>query len=92
MGDLANNTVLAVLARLAMLGATAALPVAGWLLLRGIDSIDRVSTKVDVIHDQITETASNVKLLQQSQTAQQQLLADHEARVRSLERMQKGMP
>jgi hypothetical protein len=85
MPDLVNNTVLTVLARLAMLGATAALPVAGWLLVRGVNTMDRVSDKADTIHEQLLGAASDVKLLQQTQQIQQQILADHEARVRTLE-------
>lgn len=83
---LVNNAALTVMSRLAMILATAALPVAGWMVLRGINAVDDVAKKVDTIRDQTLETNGNVKLIQQTQTIQGATLADHESRMRTLER------
>lgn len=87
--ELADNTALTVIARFAMIGASAMLPlvasVVGFMLLRGINTVDELNRNVDVIRDRVVETNSNVKLIQMQQTSQAALLADHEARVRVLE-------
>lgn len=72
MTALANNVTLAVLARIAMLAATACLPIVGWLLVRSIDTLDDVHSRV--ISLQATSSATMVTV------------ADHEARIRDLER------
>ena len=86
---LANNAMLAVVSRFAMIAATVALPLSvggiGWLLNRNITAQDEISKKVDSIKDQSFETNTNVKLIQQILTIQGTMLADHEARVRMLE-------
>ncbi|WP_316234227.1 hypothetical protein [Bradyrhizobium sp. SZCCHNR1098] len=78
MTTLAHNVTLIVLARLAILAGGCALPIAGWIALRAIDTIDRISSKVDVIHDQVT-------IIQAQQTSQATILADDETRTRLLE-------
>lgn len=83
--DLADNATLTVIARLAMVAATAALPAVGWLLVRSVTTVDAISAKVDEVHDRILETGSAVKLIQQTQAVQSQTLVDHEARMRALE-------
>lgn len=94
--ELAENATLTMVARFAMIIATAMLPIAaggmGWLLVRAVGSLDEVSHKADTIRDQVLETSSNVKLIQQQQTVQGAILADHEARVRLLERQQQRVP
>lgn len=83
---LVNNVILILMSRFAMILATAALPVAGWMIQRGIASVDRLSDKVDAIHDQLTETGASIRLLQQTQQVQNTVLVDHETRMRELER------
>ena len=87
--DLAENTFLMVVARLAMVGATVALPVVGWLLVRGINGVDEIGRKVDIIHDRVLETSSTMRLIQQQQANEATILSDHEGRIRLLERMSK---
>lgn len=82
---LANNVMLTLIARGAMILATASLPIAGWMLERSVATIDNMAAKIDTIRDQTIETGGAIKLIQQSQTVQGQILADHEARVRALE-------
>jgi hypothetical protein len=84
--DLADSTTLMVIARLAMIAATAALPAVGWLLIRSVSTVDDIGHKVDSVHDQVLETGGTVKVIQQTQTVQGQILTDHEARMRALER------
>lgn len=94
--SLANNPLLTLVARFAMILAAAALPIAGWMIQRGVNSVDLISEridknstelnrKVDAIKDQSTETGSNVKLIQQTQQVQGAVISDHETRVRLLE-------
>lgn len=84
---LANNVMLTLVARSAMIFATViGLPVAGWMMNRAVSSVDAISRKVDTIREQSLETNGALKLIQQSQQSQGQILADHETRVRVLER------
>jgi hypothetical protein len=88
---LVNSAVLTMVARFAMIGAAAALPIIGtalgWALQRGVNSVDEIGKKVDSIKDQSAETGMDVKLIKQIQQMQGASLADHEARVRILERL-----
>lgn len=83
---LANNAALTVISRFSMLAATAALPVLGWLLIRGVNSVDDLGHKIDVVHEQVIEANGNVKVVQQTQSMQGTMLLDHETRMRLLER------
>jgi len=87
---LARNTVLTVIARLAMIAATAMLPVAGFLLTRTVNSIDAMSLEV-------SKGATQIKLLEQAVkfgfdankadvASIRQQLTDHEGRLRVIER------
>lgn len=82
---LVNSAILTITARFAMIIATAALPVVGWIALRGINTVDDVARKIDNVRDLALETSLNVKLIQQTQTLQGASLADHETRMRLLE-------
>lgn len=82
---IANSVTLILISRVAMILAVAALPVAGWMIQRGISSIDDISRKIDTLKDQAFETSASVKLIQLTLTNQTQMIADHEARVRILE-------
>ncbi len=84
---LANNVVLILISRIAMIAATAALPIAGWMLERGISAVDRIGEQVNVVHDQLTETGGTIRLIQQTQQVQNGIIVDHEQRMRSLERI-----
>jgi hypothetical protein len=86
-GRIANNIVLMLLARLAMiLASVVGLPMAGWMLNRAVEAVDRLGSKVDAIREQGLETNGTVKLIQLGQDNQNRIVADHEARVRALER------
>lgn len=83
---LVNSVALTLIARGAMILATVVgLPVAGFMLQRGVNTVDEVSQKIDTMRNQAFETNSTVKLIQQTQGMQTQIIADHEARVRTLE-------
>ena len=84
---LANNVVLILISRIAMIAATAALPIAGWMLERGISAVDRIGEQVNVVHYQLTETGGTIRLIQQTQQVQNGIIVDHEQRMRSLERI-----
>ena len=84
---LVNNALLTLFARGAMIVATAViLPLGMAMVNRAVDSIDRISQKIDTMKEQALEQAGEIKSLRQIASTQQQLLADHEARVRLLER------
>jgi len=87
---IANNASITAVARLAMIAASVALPIlvgaAGWVITRSVDAIDKVTITIDGIKDRTLETNGNVKLIQQSLSIQGALLADHETRMRILER------
>jgi hypothetical protein len=88
---LANNVIITLVARAAMIfGATVGLPVVGWMLQHSINVIDAMTVKIDTIQAQTFETSGTIRLIQQMQTAQGQILADHEARVRALENTNRG--
>ncbi len=87
--DLADSAALTVTARLAMATSAPILAMIGWLLVRSVQTVDAMSAKVDDVHERILETNGNLKLVQQSQAAQALILADHEARMRAMERMAK---
>src|SRR6266705_527991 len=83
---LANSVTLTLVSRAAMIFATViGLPVAGWMMNRAVDSVDKISSKMESIREQSLETNGNVKLIQLTQGVQTQIIADHEARVRALE-------
>lgn len=82
---LVNSAILTIVARFAMIIATSALPVVGWIALRGINTVDDIGRKIDTVRDLSLETSLNVKLIQQTQTLQGASLADHETRMRMLE-------
>lgn len=77
--QLVDSVSLTLIARLAMIAATVALPVAGWMLKRGIDTVDRVEVGVRTLEG--TQSVLHLKvdnLLGQFQ--------DHETRIRVLEK------
>lgn len=82
---LVNSAILTIVARLAMVVAAGAMPVAGWMLTRSINTVDEVSSKIDRVKELAVETSFNVKLIQQTLQLQTQALQDHETRVRVLE-------
>lgn len=82
---IANSVTLILMSRIAMIVSVGALPVAGWMIQRGISQIDVISAKIDTLKDQAVETATSAKLIQQTLTIQTQMIADHEVRVRVLE-------
>lgn len=84
-GKLVNSAILTIVARFAMIIAASAVPVAGWIATRGINTVDEISRKLDAVRDVALETGLNVKLIQQTQTLQGAALADHETRMRLLE-------
>jgi hypothetical protein len=84
--ELTDNVYITIIARFAMIAATALLPVFGWLLLRAVGSIDDIGHKTDSIHDQVLETLGKVNLIQNTQSIQSDRLTDHEMRMRLLER------
>lgn len=90
--NLAGSAIFTVIARTAMILATAALPVVGWLLQRSVNTVDEISRKVDTVNEKTVETNSTVKLIQQTQTMQGALIADHEGRIRGLERVPVARP
>jgi hypothetical protein len=56
------------------------------MVQRSVSTVDLIVSKVDGVKDQVTETNNNVKVIQLTQETQKAILADHEARVRVLER------
>src|SRR5437016_1987773 len=83
---LADSVALRLLGRLSMVIATSViLPAALLLGSRGLDTIDGISKKLDAMKEASIEQAGEIKALRVQSTTQQQILADHEARVRVLE-------
>ena len=83
---LVNNVILTLVARGAMIVATGLLLPAALLLgSRGLSSLDDIAKKLDAMKEQAIEQAGEIKALRVQSSAQQQILADHEARVRVLE-------
>lgn len=87
---IANSVTLILISRIATILAVGALPVAGWMIQRGISQIDVISTKIDTIKDQAFETNSTVKVIQQTQSLQTQIISDHETRMRVLENLSRN--
>lgn len=88
----ANSVGLTLIARGAMIFATVVgLPIAGWMMNRAVDAVDKMVAKVDTIKEQSLETNGTVKLIQQTQGMQTQIIADHESRVRTLENLNRMM-
>ncbi len=84
---LVNSVALTLFARVAMLIATGLiLPAALWMGNRGVSTIDEISKKIDTMKEASIEDRGEIRALRGQTTAQQQILADHEARVRELER------
>lgn len=86
----ANSVYFTLISRGAMIMATLALPIAGWMIQRGVNSVDMLTAKMDMIHDQTLDTNASIKLIQQNQESQGRLLADHEMRVRMLENINRA--
>ena len=82
---LVNNAALIIISRIAMLLASVALPFVGMMIKSGLDTMHQIELKVNGVRDQSFEITGTLKLIEQTQTSQQQLLADHEMRVRALE-------
>lgn len=83
----ANSVSLTIISRLGMIFASLALPIVGWMIQRGVSTVDDVGRKVDTLSVQSVETNGTVKMIQQTQAIQTQIIADHEARMRLLERV-----
>lgn len=84
---LVNNVILTLVARGAMILATGLiLPIALFIGNRAVSNLDDIGRKIDTMREQAIEQAGEIRSLRQLSTTQQQLLADHEARVRVLER------
>jgi hypothetical protein len=84
---LADSVLLRLWARLAMLIATGLiLPAALWMGNRGVSTIDEIAKKIDTMKEASIEDRGEIRALRVQSNAQQQILADHEARVRELER------
>lgn len=86
---LASSVALTLWARGAMIVATSLiLPIALMMGGRALSTIDKIGEKIDSMREQALEQAGEIKSLRQLTNTQQQLLADHETRVRVLERGQ----
>ena len=84
---LVNSVALTLLSRLAMIVATGlVLPAALLMAQRGLSTVDEMSKKIDAMRDQGFETTALIRSLQQMQDVQARTVADHETRVRMLER------
>jgi hypothetical protein len=57
-----------------------------FMLQRGVATIDKISDMLDTMRDQQFETAGEIRALKATSSTQRQIIADHEARVRILER------
>lgn len=89
----ADTSVLASAGRYAAILSAIVLPALGWLLRRAqaeraditaaISAIDR---SLNIVRDHVIETNGSIKLIQQMQQTQAAILADHEVRMRELER------
>ena len=92
VSNFTNSTVLRLISRLALLGITIIVPIIGWVVQRGVTTIDEVSHKVDALHDQSVEANGHLKLIQEKQFQQSTIIADHEARMRFLENLRRYQP
>ena len=75
---LVNSVILTLIARTAIILATAALPVVGYMM-------QGISNKLDTLHDQSIQTNGVLELIRQSAMRRDQMIADHESRMRTLE-------
>ena len=83
---LVDSVALTLTARVAMIVATSLiLPIALWMGSRGVAAIDEIAKKLDVMKEASIEQSAEIRALRVESTAQQRILADHEARVRLLE-------
>src|SRR6516164_422409 len=82
---LVDSVALTLTARVAMIIATGILPIAIWMGSRGVATIDEISKKLDSMKEASIEQSAEIRALRVESTAQQRILADHEARVRVLE-------
>lgn len=82
-----ENAWLTVVARVAIFVATfIALPVAGWLLVRAANTVDNVLGVTQQIQLKLVDVDGTAKLFSEEIQALKQEEADHEARLRLLER------
>ena len=79
---LVDSVALTLTARVALL---VALPVAIWMGNRLVATVDEISKKLDLMKEASIEQPAEIRALRVESTAQQRILADHEARVRLLE-------
>jgi len=85
---LADSVALRLWARVAMVIATGLiLPAALWMGNRGVSTVDEISRKIDTMKEASIEVRGEIRALREQSDAQKQILADHEARVRELERL-----
>jgi hypothetical protein len=83
---LVDSVALTLTALVAMIIATSfILPIALWMGSRGVASIDEIAKKLDLMKEASIEQPAEIRALRVESTAQQRILADHEARVRLLE-------
>jgi hypothetical protein len=76
---LVDSVALTLFSRVAAIVATSLiLPVAVWMLGRGVATIDEISKKIDTMREASIEQAAEIRV-------QQRILTDHEQRVRVLE-------
>jgi hypothetical protein len=69
------------------------LPIALWMGSRGIATIDEIAKKLDRMKEASIEQSADIRALRVESTAQQRILANHEARVRVIEaRMPRSEP
>lgn len=85
--DLADNAAIQLLARASMMFAAPAFAIIGWLLVRSVQTVDMIQTRLEDVSQRVNETGSNVRMMQQAQGAQTLILGDHETRMRALERL-----
>jgi hypothetical protein len=86
-----DSVAVKLIARAAMIVATCALPFGMLMVQRSLNSIDEIGRKIDVMRDQASEVNGTVKLIQQTQNVQTQIIADHETRVRALETFNRNL-
>jgi hypothetical protein len=90
---LVDSVALTLFSRVAMVVATSLiLPVALWMGSRGVSAIDEISKKIDTMKEASIEQSAEIRALRVETSAQQRILADHEARVRMLENANRPRP
>lgn len=77
---LVNSVILTLIARAVII---VGIPMASWMTIRAV-------TSIDTMKDQAFETNTTVKLIQQTQTSQTQIIADHEVRIRAVESLNRN--